>query len=260
MTVADSMIGAVASCSVGSLAIRLEAAEPEAFASLYAAEYSMSGVEVQMDGTTYALGQQALATTYYKGVRRAQNYFMLGCSGGSQATVDILYDDVLAYYSRAPYVEELPRAFFELLAGDLDGLLAEDYRSYIRHEVKPVLERVTGIVHAHYAAIEVPPLEWLLETFPGQSTTTSPNIFMDGTIAYGRAWDRIFVQWDAGKFDNLFPPNHMIPWCGLFKFITWSKERGTSKQNDLIGMSSGRKDATSKMLDVLSREDNGNVV
>eukprot|EP01051_Picozoa_sp_SAG22_P009080 SAG22_NODE_731_length_7588_cov_6.237281_3_plen_88_part_00 len=36
-------------------------------------------------------------------------------------------------------MRELPEALFDLMAGDLDGPLAMDYRNYIKHEVKPAL-------------------------------------------------------------------------------------------------------------------------
>ena len=46
--------------------------------------------------------------------------------------------------------------------------------------------------------------------------------------------------------DVLYPPNHMMPWSAMFKFNTWSKEQGETKQEALIGMSSGRKDAITR--------------
>lgn len=132
------------------------------------------------------------------------------------------------------------------MAADLDGSLAEDYRGYIRHEVKPVLDRIKDIMHAHYAAIEAPSLEWLIETFPAHGKMDSPSHFPDNTIGYGRAWDRVLAEWDAGRLDVLFPPSHMMPFLALYKFNNWSRERGEAKQHELIGMSSGRKDASTK--------------
>ena len=37
-----------------------------------------------------------------------------------------------------------------------------------------------------------------------------------------------------------------MPFGALMKFNMWSRERGETKQHELIGMSSGRKDAGSK--------------
>eukprot|EP01051_Picozoa_sp_SAG22_P011206 SAG22_NODE_1059_length_5764_cov_3.282966_4_plen_154_part_00 len=137
-------------------------------------------------------------------------------------------------------VRELPQAFFDLMAADLDGSLAQDYRGYIKHEVKPALDGIKDILHAHYAAIEVPPLEWLIETFPGHGKGDSTNLFAMILAGYARAWDRVLAEWDAGRLDLLFPPGHMMPWSGLYKLNTWSREQGEAKQHELIGMSSGR--------------------
>ena len=56
----------------------------------------------------------------------------------------------------------------------------------------------------------------------------------------------MLAEWDVGRLDVLYPPNHMMPWLALKKFNTWSTERGEAKQHELIGMSSGKKDASRK--------------
>ena len=71
-------------------------------------------------------------------------------------------------------------------------------------------------------------------------------------VVYARAWDRVLAEWDAGRLDVLFPPHHMMPWSGLAKWNVWSRERGETKQEELIGMSSGRKDRASKMVATFS--------
>ena len=68
------------------------------------------------------------------------------------------------------------------------------------------------------------------------------------TSAHARAWHRVLAEWDAGQLDVLFPPCHTMPWKALSKFNHWSREKGEAKQHELIGMSSGRKDAGSKNL------------
>jgi hypothetical protein len=168
-------------------------------------------------------------------------------TGASPAVVDVLWQDVMAWVKYA-YVRERPQAFLDLMAADLDGPLAEDYRVYIRYEVKPVLDRIKDIVHAHYAAIEVPSLEWLLETFPAHGKGNTPNNIVDSVVAYARAWDGVLAEWDAGRLDVLFPPCHMMPFLALVKLNTWSKERGETKQQELIGMSSGRKAGSTTAL------------
>ena len=59
------------------------------------------------------------------------------------------------------------------------------------------------------------------------------------------------AEWDAGRLDMLHPPNHMMPWSAMFKFNGWSKLRGETKQEELIGMSSGKnrtKDASKNQI------------
>eukprot|EP01052_Picozoa_sp_SAG31_P015947 SAG31_NODE_1039_length_10212_cov_8.897063_6_plen_273_part_01 len=122
--------------------------------------------------------------------------------GCSKAIMEIATADSMAYFGKM-YARELPTAFFELIAANLDGALAMEYRNYIRHQVKPCLDRITSILHANFAAIELPPLEWLVENFLGHGSVN--NIVTD-TIAYKIGWDSVLAQWDAqGKSDALFP-------------------------------------------------------
>ena len=169
-------------------------------------------------------------------------------AGASPAVVDVWLQDLMAWLVKYPYVRELPQAFLDLMAADLDGPLAEDYRVYIRYEIKPTLDRIKAIVHAHYAAIEVPPLEWLLETFPAHGKANTPNSIVDAVVAYAQAWDGVLAEWDAGRLDVLFPPCHMMPFSAMLKLNIWSKERGETKQHELIGMSSGRMKGTTQYM------------
>ena len=111
-----------------------------------------------------------------------------------------------------------------------------------------MLDRIKDIMHAHFAAIEAPSSEWLVETFPGHSARHSANTIVDSVVCYARAWDGVLAEWDAGRLDVLFPPCHMMPFLAMHRLNTWSKERGETKQHELIGMSSGRKDGTTKTL------------
>ena len=209
----------------------------------------MKGLGVEEDGTIHMWGRIVFdPNTDTKGwTTGAAAYVTSFLTGTSPAVVDIWLQDVAATVAKYAYVRELPQAFLDLMAADLNGPLAEDYRGYIRHEVKPALDRISDVMQAHYAAIEAPSLDWLIETFPGHGKADSPNAIPDSVVAYARAWDRVLAEWDAGRLDVLYPPNHMMPWLAMYKFNNWSKERGEAKQEELIGMSSGRKDATAKM-------------
>ena len=141
--------------------------QPETFAKIYK-EYSMKNLDVKPDGAIYALGKLFFDPNIdmkgltWKAATIAESFFV----GSSPAAVTVQVADFLTMVKH-PYVRELPQAFFDVMAADLTGPLAEDYRAYIRHEIKPVLDCMKDILHTHYVAIEVPTLEWLIETFPG---------------------------------------------------------------------------------------------
>eukprot|EP01052_Picozoa_sp_SAG31_P033649 SAG31_NODE_3830_length_3842_cov_2.970345_2_plen_271_part_00 len=235
--------------AVISCADKLEATQPEAFAELYQ-EYSMKHLDVKADGTIHALGRIHLDPSVDpKGLTWwAATWATSTVAGLSPAVLDVYIQDMMTM-AKHPYVRELPQSFFDLMAADLDGPLAEDYRGYIRHEVKPTLDRITDLMQTHFSAIEPPPLEWLLEMFPGHGQSDTPNQIMDSLVGYALAWNRVLADWSAGhRLDVLHPPNHMMPFISLAKFNHWSRERGEAKQHELIGMSSNRKDGATKQM------------
>eukprot|EP01052_Picozoa_sp_SAG31_P042272 SAG31_NODE_6664_length_1934_cov_1.401635_1_plen_367_part_10 len=237
---ADTVVRRLA---VTATATKLETTQPAAFAELYK-EYSMKHLDVKPDGTIHAFGQLALDPTIDRtGLTFGANSTITSIGAGSSpASLDVRSEDVLATL-KYPYIRELPEAFYHVMAADLDAPLAKDYRGYIRHEVKPILDRIKDILHAHYAAIEAPPLTWLIEMFPESGKQTTVNAIPNGMIVYARAWNRVLANWDADRqLDVLYPPNHMISLSGLTKYIDWSHNRGEAKQAELIGMSSGKRD------------------
>ena len=224
---------------------KLETTQPAAFAELYKKGYSLKTFEVKDDGSIPGVFDPNID---FKGLTwGAATYASAAVTGASISVADVWLQDIVACW-KYPYVRELPQAFFDLMAADLDGPVAEDYRGYIRHEVKPALDRIKDILNAHYAAIEAPPVDWLIETFPGHSKGDFPSNIPGSTVAYARAWDRVLAGWDAGRLDVLYPPSHMMPWSALSKFNTWSRQRGEAKQEELIGMSSGKKDSSADAI------------
>eukprot|EP01051_Picozoa_sp_SAG22_P001844 SAG22_NODE_76_length_22248_cov_14.352070_10_plen_221_part_00 len=209
----------------------------------------MKGLKVQDDGAVHWFGGLVALDPNMDFKGQTWGHVYQGATaftGCSPAVVDVYLQDFMALAVKYAYVRELPQAFFDLMAADLDGLIAEDYRGYIKHEVKPALDSIKDVLHAHYAAIDLPSLEWYIETFPGHGKGDSPNQFANFLVAYARAWDRVLAEWHAGRLDVLFPPSHMMPWLGLYKLNAWSREQDEAKQHELIGMSSGRKDGSSK--------------
>ena len=54
-----------------------------------------------------------------------------------------------------PHTHELPRDLMDLIASDPTSSLAVTYRNYVKTVLLPLCRRVTGILRAHSAAIEV---------------------------------------------------------------------------------------------------------
>eukprot|EP01052_Picozoa_sp_SAG31_P024405 SAG31_NODE_2074_length_6511_cov_11.947754_1_plen_517_part_00 len=231
---------------VAAFASNLEANRPEEFAEMYSIEtYSMVGLEVEANGAIKTIFNGA--TIFDPGwiqehAWSASTWFQSFYNTSSPAVADLGIQDFKELVSR-PYIHELPQAFFNFMASDLDGPLAEYYRGYVRYQVKPALERIASILYLHYSAIEAPPNSWVVSTFPGHGSSDSANQIVQYTLGYIRSWDFVLAEWDSGQFDVLFTQNYMLPFMALYKLLAWSRERGERKQQELIGMSSGKLDA-----------------
>ena len=128
-----------------------------------------------------------------------------------------------------------------------DGNLPQQLLADARYSVAS-----NSLVVKHFAAIEPPSNEWLIEKYPGHAKTDNPTLIVGAAVAYPRAFNRVLAEWDAGRLALLYPPNHMMPYTILGAFFRYSRQRGEAKMHDLIGMSSWRKDATDKLMDAIT--------
>eukprot|EP01052_Picozoa_sp_SAG31_P027268 SAG31_NODE_2538_length_5543_cov_13.884093_2_plen_62_part_00 len=53
--------------------------------------------------------------------------------------------------------------------------------------------------------------------------------------AYVMLYEAILTTWDHGMYTRAAPAM-AIPFMGLLSSISWSRTRGESRQNDLVGM------------------------
>ena len=175
--------------AVSAAATKLEETQPEAFGELYK-EYSMKLVEVQGGSMHMMHDKDRIVfdpSMDRKGLTWGAGSAWLSTSDANSHAATVVHQEDFAAIWKYPFVRELPQAFFDLMAADLDGPLAEDYRVYIRNEVKPVLDRIKNILHEHYAAIEAPPQRWLIDTFPGHSKAgDTPTNIVDSCVSLGR--------------------------------------------------------------------------
>eukprot|EP01052_Picozoa_sp_SAG31_P027395 SAG31_NODE_2563_length_5473_cov_6.924823_1_plen_262_part_00 len=217
---------------VAACAIKLEATQPEAFTELYVdGGYAMkNGLELMANGAVRWGGQIMIDPKEEKGQTWAMPTLVRSRAAGCSArALGVSVSDTLTFAMK-PFVRELPEAFFKLMSADLDGSFADDYRGYIRYEIKPILDMIADTVYAHYAAIEIPPLEWLIEKFPGHTNVDNPSLIVSAAVAYSQAWTHVLAGWDAGRLDVLHPPSHMMPWASLGAFFLYSRERGEAKR------------------------------
>ena len=54
-----------------------------------------------------------------------------------------------------PFTQELPHAIVDVIAADPTSSIAVKYRNYVKTVLLPLCQRVTGILRAHSAVIEV---------------------------------------------------------------------------------------------------------
>ena len=126
--------------AVVACANKLEATQQEVFAELYK-DYSMKQLKINDDGSVSVDGSDPTNIDMKGLTWGAATGALSILTGASPAVVDVWMQDRTAMRKYA-YVRELPQAFLDLMAADLDGPLAEDYRVYIRHEIKPVIDRI----------------------------------------------------------------------------------------------------------------------
>ena len=59
-----------------------------------------------------------------------------------------------------PYCKLLPTVILDCIDADPTAPLAKRFRLCARHTLVPGLQRVSGLLEAHSAVVEVPPTEW----------------------------------------------------------------------------------------------------
>ena len=70
------------------------------------------------------------------------------------AAYSIRFFDAFEAFSQ-PFTQELPHAIIDIIAADPTSSVAVKYRNYVKTVLLPLCRRVTGILRAHSAVIEV---------------------------------------------------------------------------------------------------------
>eukprot|EP01052_Picozoa_sp_SAG31_P045745 SAG31_NODE_8483_length_1442_cov_21.843634_1_plen_139_part_00 len=129
--------------AVAACAANLEQNQPTVFAELYEKDYSMQGVDVRSDGSVWGFDKVwSEPRQQQSGLTAHAGSICLAITGDSStAAVDVLLQYVKTIWTQ-PYIREMPQAFLDLMASDLGGEPATDYRGHVRHELKPMLGRI----------------------------------------------------------------------------------------------------------------------
>eukprot|EP01052_Picozoa_sp_SAG31_P007509 SAG31_NODE_358_length_17033_cov_11.747077_8_plen_311_part_00 len=218
---------------VAAFAHTVETSQPEAFDEMYArGGYGFkNGLTCGDDGVVSFAGQVVLDPTRPKGLTWSAPTSAISTSMGcSPRVLDVSGQDVVEAVFTSYAARELPEAFFELISANLDGPLANDYRAYIRHQVKPILDVVVDAALGHCAVIQAPPQEWLLEKFPGHSMVDLPHVIVDTLLSYARAFDLVLAEWDAGRQQLLFPANYMMPYGSANQYFEYARKLSEAKR------------------------------
>ena len=111
--------------------------------------------------------------------------------------------------------------------------------------VLPLLD-ANGQLSGHCLHLQFPAVSWHV---------LSNSFFAQMWVSYTLSFEGVLAQWEAGNFDQTRPANAM-PLGGLVAAIKWSRERGESKQSELVGMTavadSGDVDVASYLTSVTS--------
>jgi hypothetical protein len=97
-------------------------------------------------------------------------------------------------------VAEVPQAMLEYALSDTTGPFAVALRRYLREVHVPAVRTITGLIEAHAAVVEFPPMDFFKERFPGEPNWDfyGPTIFVCKWMAYTHDWEGVLKLWDEG--------------------------------------------------------------
>ena len=132
---------------------------------------------------------------------------------------------------------DLPEAILGYIAANPAGTLAARFRLYARHSIVPGMQRVSELLRAHAAVVEVPPTEWLVSKFPQEVWQfNTGELFQYIWVAHTEAWAALLEEWDTGELGSAVPRGaDWFPLMALYAINDWAIVRGSERQRELIG-------------------------
>ena len=139
----------------------------------------------------------------------------------------------------------MPDTILAIIAAEPTGETAEMYRGYFRHTMMPLFRRVADTLQEYSAYLELPPVDWLKQTYPDMSWRTYSNaIFIQTWFQCTFSFERILAEWSGGNFKSVHLGTGQ-PIGAMYRTLAWSQERLETKQAELIGMTTVTKIDTS---------------
>eukprot|EP01052_Picozoa_sp_SAG31_P036389 SAG31_NODE_4534_length_3158_cov_2.074534_1_plen_637_part_00 len=219
---------------VEKLVDTLELSHPNAVAEMLS---FATVVKVQPDGTATSPSTGKLYWTPNRPAELTRAMGSVSFEAPTGAAMVIAVQDFFTAFSQ-PFCCEMPTAILEIIGAEPAAEIPGTYRSYVRHTVMPLLQRVVDTLRNHAAHVELPPKEWLEETFPEISWRSYTNAyFVDQWYAYTLSFKRVLSQWSEGNFSSIRPPQPQ-PIGGMLRLLNRSQERAEARQAELIGMTS----------------------
>ena len=132
---------------------------------------------------------------------------------------------------------DLPEAILGYIAANPAGTLAARFRLYARHSIVPGMQRVSELLRAHAAVVEVPSTEWLVSKFPEEYWhVNTAEVFQWYWVARSEAWAALLDEWDTGELGSAVPRgSDVFPLMALNAINDWAIVRGSERQRELIG-------------------------
>ena len=99
------------------------------------------------------------------------------------------------------------------------------------------MQRVSELLRAHAAVVEVPPTEWLVSKFPQEYWyLNTGEMFQYLWVARTDTWAALLEEWDTGELGSAVPRGaDRFPLMALNAINNWAIVRGSGRQRELIG-------------------------
>eukprot|EP01052_Picozoa_sp_SAG31_P042074 SAG31_NODE_6566_length_1973_cov_1.434899_2_plen_326_part_00 len=215
---------------------KLEASHPDAVAKMLSFAKVTGAFQPDGTATSRGSGKPYWAPNPPAELTRAMGLYTFSAPTGVGYV--IAAHDTFLTLSK-PFCMELPTAILDIIDAEPKGQIAEMYRRYVRNCLILLVRRATETLRGHAAYLELPPKDWLMQTFSEMNWRSFTNaVFVQHWYAHTLSFERLLSEWSDGNFESSHQPANVQPFGGIVQISTWSQGRAEGKQAELIGMTS----------------------